>query len=193
MTDDGPAARLRADAQRNRDRILLAAEQAFADEGLGVPVDEIARRAGVGPGTLYRNFPTKEALFEAVLRGHMESLAGEAAALATSDRPGDALFTFVRRLSDEASSKRNLVEALLGAGLQMDERLRDCKQEIERAAARLLVRAQRAGDVREDVTVDDLFGMVMGCALSPPSADPAAQTRMVSVLCAGLRPEAHPA
>jgi AcrR family transcriptional regulator len=178
----------RADARRNRTAILEAAEAAFADEGLGVPVDDIARRAGVGPGTVYRNFPTKEALFEAVIMRHMDVLAAEASSLVDSAAPADALFAFLRRMADEAGSKRNLVEALLAAGGQFDERLDAAKQRIRSAAEALLERAQRTGEVRDDVTVDDLFGMVIGCAMRPQdAADTASSSRMVTVMCDGLR------
>ena len=178
----------RADARRNRTAILTAAEDAFAREGLGVPVDEIARRAGVGAGTVYRNFPTKEALFEAVLVRHMEGLAAEAEELARDDHPGAALFTLLHRLADEASHRRNLVEAMLGSGVEVGEALKAAKEKVERAVALLLARAQEAGEVRGDIAVDDLFGMVIGCAIKPLSADSDAHSRMVSVICDGLRP-----
>jgi AcrR family transcriptional regulator len=177
----------RADARRNRTSILEAAAAAFADEGLGVPVDEIARRAGVGPGTVYRNFPTKEALFEAVIMRHMEALTDEATRLADSPEPADALFAFLQRMADEAGTKRNLVEAMLAAGGQFDERMDAAKQKVHAAAAVLLERAQGSGEVREDVTVDDLFGMVIGCAMTPPAAGMASSSRMVAVVCDGLR------
>ncbi|HEX4865705.1 MAG TPA: helix-turn-helix domain-containing protein, partial [Acidimicrobiales bacterium] len=86
------ASGLRADARRNRELILAAADKAFAEEGLGVPVDEIARRAGVGAGTLYRHFPTKEALFEAVLVAHLDGITERARALAEREDPDEALF-----------------------------------------------------------------------------------------------------
>lgn len=181
---DGPS---RADARRNRDRILAAAEEAFAEVGLGIPVDEVARRAGVGPGTLYRNFPTKEALFEAVLLRHLAALAAEARELVGSEHPGDALFGVLRRLSAEAAHKRNLVEAFIGAGGQFGVEITGAKQECERAMGELLVRAQEAGEIRGDVEIADLFAMVMGCALSTPGAGSAAQERMISVVCEGLR------
>jgi AcrR family transcriptional regulator len=176
----------RADARRNRSLILAAAEEAFAKEGLGVPVDEIARRAGVGAGTLYRHFPTKEALFEAVLVDHMERLAEAARALVESDEPGPALFTLIGRLAAEGSSKRNLIDALSGAGVDLHES--EQKAEFERAVAELLERAQSAGQVRPDVTVKDLFGLVMGaCALAPMEDDGYSPSRMLAVVCDGLR------
>ena len=127
----GCAPPLRADARRNRELILAAADAAFAEEGLGVPVDEIARRAGVGAGTLYRHFPTKEALFEAVLVAHMDRLACYGQELAGSDQPDQALFEFVGRLASEAASKRNLVDALSGAGYDIKATSSESKAALE--------------------------------------------------------------
>ena len=163
----GCAPPLRADARRNRDRILAAADAAFAEEGLGVPVDEIARRAGLGAGTLYRHFPTKEALFQAVLVAHMDRLACYGQQLAGSDRPDQALFEFVGHLASEAASKRNLIDALSGAGFDVKAASWESKVAVEEAFQALLSRAQAAGLVRDDVQVADLMGLVMGaCALA---------------------------
>lgn len=183
------AASTRADARRNRLAILAAADAAFAEEGIGVPVDEIARRAGVGAGTLYRNFPNKEALYEAVIRHHMESVAAKARELSTSERPGAALFEFLGHLAEQASLKRNLIEALTGAGIDVKASLGATKQEVDAAAEVLLRRAQRAGEVRADVSLEELFALVMGaCMFSSPEPDKCSQARMISVVCEGLRP-----
>jgi AcrR family transcriptional regulator len=178
---------MRADARRNRSRILEAAEATFAAEGLGVPVDEIARRAGVGAGTLYRHFPTKEALFEAVILHHVEGLVVKARSLAGSDRPAGALFEFLEYLAEEAGSKRNLIDALTGAGIDIKASLGAPKQELDESMQVLLDRAQAAGEVRPDVLLDDLVGLVMG-ACSFAGTDPAcSQARMMAVVCDGLR------
>jgi AcrR family transcriptional regulator len=180
---------MRADARRNRTRLLAAAEAAFAEEGLGVTVDEIARRAGVGAGTLYRNFPTKEHLFQAVIVHHMEALAAQAKALAESDRPGWALFEFLRLLASEAGAKRDLVEALSGAGVNVKESVAPVKAVVSDNAEVLLRRAQAAGEIRPDVTLQDLFGLVVGtCTFAADHPDPRAQARMMAVVCDGLRP-----
>ena len=104
MTDARP---LRADARRNRERVLDAARTAFAADGLSVSLDEIARRAGVGPGTLYRHFPTKEALIEAVVQDRLCRLAAEGAALRDSRDPGAAFFEFIERRADEGFGEGN--------------------------------------------------------------------------------------
>src|ERR1035438_4717379 len=105
---------LRADARRNRQRLLQAATDAFAAEGLSVPLDEPARRAGVGPGTLYRHFLTKEALFEAVLYDRLQRLADDARALRCAEDPAAALLAFISRLVAAAAPTRDLADALAG-------------------------------------------------------------------------------
>ena len=184
----GPPAQLRADARRNRALILAAANEVFAEEGLGVPVDLIARRAGVGAGTLYRHFPTKEALFEAVLVDHMERLAEYAEQLAADTDPTGALFAFMDRLADEGAKKRNLIDALAGAGIDLKEAAAGPKAAVEQAFERLLARAQAAGGIRSDITVADLFGLVMGaCSLAGSHTADCSPARMLSVVQAGLR------
>ena len=180
---------LRADARRNRELILAAADAAFAEEGLGVPVDEIARRAGVGAGTLYRHFPTKEALFEAVVIAHMDSLARYGEGLVGHDQPDQALFEFLGRLASEAASKRNLIDALVGAGYDIKATSSETKAALEEVFQVLLSRAQSAGLVRGDVQPADLMSLVMGtCALGSERSD-CSQSRMMAVVCAGLRAE----
>jgi AcrR family transcriptional regulator len=183
----GGAANVRADARRNRALILDAAEAVFAEQGLGVPVDEIARRAGVGTGTLYRHFPTKEALFEAVVVDHMLSLAGEAAALSDSEHPGDALFDFLGRMVREGSSKRNLIDALTGAGIDFKETAACPKAQMEEAVQKLLTQAQSAGEVRPDVSLPDLIGLVMGACSFAGDHSGCSSERMLAVVCDGLR------
>src|ERR1700704_3720787 len=104
MTEGGDRP-LRADAARNRDKVLRAAREAFAESGSGVPLDEIAARAGVGPGTVYRHFPAKEALFEAVVTARLTDLVRDARARASAADPGEAFFGFLGRLSGGAAAK----------------------------------------------------------------------------------------
>jgi AcrR family transcriptional regulator len=181
---------LRADARRNRELILAAADEAFAEEGLGVPVDEIARRAGVGAGTLYRHFPTKEILFEAVVVAHMNRLAEYGRELAGSDHPEEALFEFMDRLAAEAASKRDLIDALSGAGYDIKASASESKAAVESVFEELLSLAQKSGSVRADIQVADLMGLIMGaCSLAAPAPEQndSSQARMLSVVCAGLR------
>ena len=100
-----PARPLRADAARNRARVLEVAYETFAADGLGVPIDEIARRAGVGAGTVYRHFPTKEDLFRAVVQDRIQRIVSDGRALVAGDDPGQALFTFLRSMVLEWGAK----------------------------------------------------------------------------------------
>src|SRR3954469_5037471 len=112
---------LRADAARNRARVLEVAYETFAAEGLAVPIDEIARRAGVGAGTVYRHFPTKEDLYRAVVEDRIGSLVESSRALLTSEGPGDALFTFLRSMVlDWGATDQGLVDALAGVGIDIN-------------------------------------------------------------------------
>ena len=112
----GPGRALRADAARNREKVLRAARDAFAESGYGVPLDEIAARAGVGPGTVYRHFPTKEALFEAVVTVRVQDLVDDARARADASDPGGAFFGFLARVAAESAAKRDLPDAISIAG-----------------------------------------------------------------------------
>lgn len=180
---------LRADARRNRQRLLEAATAAFAAEGLSVPLDEIARRAAVGPGTLYRHFPTKEALFDAVLRERFQRLADEAQALRGAADPATALLDFIGRLVEEAAPKRDLVDALASGGIELSAALAGTAAQLRSEIGDLLVRAQRTGAIRDDVTTADLMALIRGIlfALRPGSAGPTDPHRAVAVLCDGLR------
>jgi AcrR family transcriptional regulator len=175
---------LRADAQRNRERILQVAFAAFAAEGLSVSVHEIARRAGVGTGTVSRHFPTKESLFEAIVRSRAEWLAAQAAGLAGSADPGAAFFEFFDLFVEEGAVNRGMAEALAEAGFAT----RSGGLDLMSALNDLLLSAQRAGAVRGDADVDDVKALIMGClARTPTGADPAARTRMTQIAAQGLR------
>jgi len=180
---------LRADARRNRDRLLEAARTAFAAEGLSVPLDEIARRAGVGPGTLYRHFPAKETLFEAVLHDRIQRLADEAHALRSAPDAGAALLGFIDRLIAEATLKRDLVDALASAGSDLNASLAETGAQLRSEIQHLLVRAQRDGTVRDDIDIADLMAITAGMlfALQRRPGDQADPRHAVAVLRDGLR------
>jgi AcrR family transcriptional regulator len=179
---------LRADARRNRDHLLGVAAEAFAADGLQVPLDEIARRAGLGPGTLYRHFPTKEALVEAVVHERLRSLLDDARARAASAEPGPALFGFMDRLIDEARAKQDLVDALARADVDITAAVSETAADIRDAIGVLLARAQRAGAVRRDIGTAELMGLLSGLmsAVRAPSGRQADPALMVAVLRAGL-------
>jgi AcrR family transcriptional regulator len=179
---------LRSDARRNRERLLEVARAAFAADGLSVPLDEIARRAGVGPGTLYRHFPAKEDLFEAVLQDRMQSLADEARALHDAQDPGEALLGFIDRLIAEAALKRDLVDALTSAGAELSAGLAGLGAQIRGGIDGLLVRAQARGGIRDDIGVDDLMTIIasMMVALRRRPGRASDPRRAVAVLRDGL-------
>src|SRR5690348_3926943 len=142
---------MRADAQRNYARLLDAASAAFLEHGADdVSLEEIARRAGVGIGTLYRHFPTRQALLEAVYRDQVDLLRARAGELLRAESPGDALADWLRALVKFSSTKHSLVSALLATLGKDSDLLSSCGQVIRGAAEALLARAQQAGAVRTD-------------------------------------------
>jgi AcrR family transcriptional regulator len=183
---------LRADARRNRERILAAATAAFAADGLSVPLDEIARRAGVGPGTLYRHFPAKETLWEAVLHDRLQQLADEAEALHRATDPGEALLGFIDRLVAEAAPKRDLADALASAGTDVSATLAGTAARLREALGALLAAAQRSGSIRGDIGLAELMAILSGIlfALRGRAADQPDPHRAVAVLRDGLRTQA---
>ncbi|GAA0980495.1 TetR/AcrR family transcriptional regulator [Acrocarpospora macrocephala] len=174
---------MRADAQRNRARVLAVAAEIFASEGLSVPVHEIARRAGVGTGTVSRHFPTKEDLFAAVLLERMKELSEQADALTGS--PG-AFFTFFATLVREAAANRGLAEALGGAGFDVEAAAAQAGYDVTARLNALLASAQESGEVRPDITYPDVKALMAGC-LSADLSDPATLDRLVAVVSGGLR------
>lgn len=179
---------LRADAQRNRQRVIEAAIEAFASSGIAVPMDEIAEAAGVGVGTLYRHFPTKEALFAAVVRHHLEVLIAEAEQLASAEDPGKALFGFFGRMVEEVSSKRDVIEALNQAGVDFDSTSGALKEEFSETVCVLVQRARRAGAIRGDVADQEVMSLLAGTCMGAAHLGPAGDCRrMVAVICDGLR------
>jgi AcrR family transcriptional regulator len=179
-----PTGGLRADARRNRARVLEVAAGIFATEGLSVPVHEIARRAGVGTGTVSRHFPAKEDLFAAILLGRMEQLAAAADALAGSRDPGPAFFAFFTEVVREGAANRGLAEALAGAGYDLDSAAARANCDVTGRLRDLLARARHAGAVRPEIEYADVKALLAGCLAR--GGDGAALDRMVAVVCDGL-------
>jgi AcrR family transcriptional regulator len=179
---------MRADARRNRDRVLEAAFAAFAGEGLSVPVQEIARRAGVGTGTVSRHFPTKESLFAAVFVSRVEWLVSLARQLGEVTDAGGGFFEFFAALVAEGAANNGLADALIGTGFDIKDAVSGPERDVVGALAGLLARAQQAGAVRPDIDAADVMALVAGClARQPDPTDPAARDRLVAVVRAGLR------
>ncbi|MEU7590480.1 helix-turn-helix domain-containing protein [Micromonospora sp. NPDC049230] len=149
----------RADAARNYDAILAAARVAFAEQGADAPLEEVARRAGVGIATLYRNFPTREVLIENVYVSEVEAVC-EAAEDVGSLAPRDALDAWLRRFVEYIGAKRPLA-----AGLNRESAAyQECRRALYAAGGPLLERAQRAREVRADVTIDDVMRLASAIA-----------------------------
>ncbi|SRR5260370_22569619 len=183
---------MRADAQRNYTRLLDAATAAFLEHGADdVSLEEIARRAGVGIGTLYRHFPTRQALLEAVYRDQVDLLSGRAEKLLGAESPGDALADWLRALVKFSSTKRSLTTALLATLGKDSDLLSSCGQRIRGAAESLLARGQQAGVVRPDADAGDLIRLVhaVNIATERRPTDPGQADRMLALILDGLRPQ----
>lgn len=182
-----PERRLRADAARNRARVLDVAFETFAAEGLSVPIDEIARRAGVGAGTVYRHFPTKEALFAAVIEHRMRQAVDEGRALLESEGPGEALFAFLRSIVLQwGATDRGLVDALAGFGIDIACAAPEAEDAFLGALDDLLQAAQTAGTARKDVGVREVKSILVGCQ-AMESYNPELAERVTDVVIDGLR------
>jgi AcrR family transcriptional regulator len=184
---------LRADARRNRERVLRTAQQVFATEGLAVSLDEIARRAGVGPGTVHRHFPSKEALYLAVAAAQLQQLTAQAGALAGSEDPAAALFTLMSQMMTTGAENATVKSALAAAEFDVRTAAPDVAADLTRHAAGLLIRAQAAGAVRDDLSVEELMALVAGAfaAIRHAGAEASRQrsAHIVQIILDGLRPQ----
>lgn len=178
---------MRADAARNRARVLEVAYETFAADGLSVPIDEIARRAGVGAGTIYRHFPTKDALFQAVIAERIRGVVDEGRTLLANADPADAMFMFLRSMVLQwGAADRGLVDALAGSGIDVNTVVPEAEGEYLSVLGDLLSAGQKAGTVRRDVTVSDVKALLVGCQAMQAYNDDVAE-RVTSVVFDGLR------
>ena len=179
----------RADALRNRAKVLEAAETVFDARGITASTEEVAREAGVGIGTVFRHFPTKEALLEAVYVSRLRNLAAEAEALASGTDPGAAFFAFFTRVVGHAATKNALTAALLEADVDVSETTAETGQDLKRALAALLGRAQEAGAVRGDIGPAEVMTLLVAASQAAERAgtDRGVRDRAVSVILDGLR------
>jgi len=177
---------MRADARRSHERLLAAATAAFAEKGADAPLEDIARRAGVGIGTLYRHFPTRLDLQEAVFRTQVSVVCARGEELATFPSPGEAFAGWLRVLATYLVTKRGLASALIAARGRDSDVISACSRTIRETAGRLLDRAQQAGAVRADLTATDVMmlvhGVVVATERTPDQAD-----RLLSLTLDGLR------
>ena len=175
----------RADARRNYEKVLAAAREAFAEGGESTALEEIARRAGVGIGTLYRHFPSRQALLEALYVDEVEEICRSAAEL-EGDDPWEALNGWFERFIAYIGTKRALAAELLNYMDQDAALVQVCRTSLFAAGEPLLKRAQEAGVVRSDVNIGEVIQMVIGIA-KIPAADREQTERILRVALDGLR------
>jgi AcrR family transcriptional regulator len=184
--------RVRADAQRNLDALLQAAKAVFLTSGVDAPVREIAEKAGVGLGTLYRHFPQRADLIAAVFRNEIDACADAAAILAADHEPFEALANWMQRYAEFVATKRGLAPALHSGNAAFEPFRTYFGQRLRPAFRALLDSAVTAGKIRSDVDADDLLDAVANLCLSAYSDRPEQARRMVALLVDGLRYGAHP-
>lgn len=167
---------MRADAKKNYSRILTVAREVATEHGADASMRDIARRAGVGLATLLRHFPTREALFEALLCTNLDALTQKADELETSNSPGEALASWFREWVSFAQSYKGVVALMAAAHTNPESALYASCAAVHSASARLLLRAQAEGTARTDMNGDDLFGLMaaLGWLVDLPSFAPRA-------------------
>jgi len=179
----------RADAQRNRERILEVAKEAFSRSGANASLDDIAKQAGVGPGTLYRHFPTRDALIEAVYRTDVEKLAAAEQKFAQSMPPIEALRAWMLLFVDHIATKQIIGPALntfVGGPSKLYE---GSRPQVQGAIDALVKRAIKSGEIRKDLDPFDLLRALIGVSHVASSADwQQSAKRLVDILIAGSRP-----
>ena len=179
--------RMRADARRKMDSLLQSAMEVFAASGVDAPVREIAEKAGVGIGTLYRHFPQRSDLIVAVFRHEVDACADAASVLAIEHEPGEALAQWMQRYVGFIAAKRGLATALHSGDPAFDTLPAYFQQRLEPALRTLLESATAAGEVRTDIAAMDLLGAVASLCMHAHNQGPEHARRMVSLLIDGLR------
>jgi AcrR family transcriptional regulator len=179
----------RADARRNYERLLTEARAAFAERGTDASLEEIARRSGVGIGTLYRHFPTRHAMMNAVFQEALADLLRRSHELADAPEPCAALVEWLRSLITHAGEYRGLARALMSASHDENSALSACSVPLRDAGERLLGRAQASGAVRADVSIGDLMQLTNAIALAAEQdpTDPELADRLLTLTLRGLR------
>jgi AcrR family transcriptional regulator len=182
---------LRADARRNRARILDAAEEVFSEKGASASTEEVASRAGVAIGTVFRHFPTKDDLLAAIVKELMLRLTDEVTSLITDGDPATALFTFFSRMVEQAAAKKTVVDLLSQTGV--DIRVAKPIHALRQAVDELLVHAQQAGAVRADVHLSEVMALLTSTCQGALQAgwDRGLQEGALAIIFDGLRPSAR--
>ncbi|TCO47619.1 TetR family transcriptional regulator [Kribbella antiqua] len=177
----------RADAARNYDLLVTAAREAFAEHGTDTSLEEIARRAGVGIGTLYRRFPNRVALLEAVYVDEIQGVCDRAYGFADQLEPFDALAAWLRSFVGYGVSKKTLAVELTEALGKESPFFRACKVNVQEAGELLLTKAKAAGDVRPEIDLPDLMRLVGGITMGR-DMEPETANRLLDIVLCGLRP-----
>ncbi len=180
----------RVDALANRGRILDVAEAVFGEGGESASTEEVARLAGVGIGTVFRHFPTKAALLQAVLVRRYDRLREQAEAALGTEDPGAAFFGFFRQLVADAATKIAIGAALLDAGGDSDGEAARASNGLRRAVGALLQRAQRAGAVRDDVELPEVYALLVAASrvAAHGGLDDEVRARALAIVFDGLAP-----
>jgi AcrR family transcriptional regulator len=185
-----PTRAMRADARRNYERLLAEARTAFAEHGAEASLEDVARRAGVGIGTLYRHFPNRNTLLSAVFEDAVNDLLARSRELLTDPSPCGALVTWLREIVTHAGEYRGLSRALMSVTSDHSSALARCSDPMREAGDALLTRAQEAGMVRKDVEITDLLQLTHAIALAAEETpgDPALADRLLMLTLRGLQP-----
>ena len=182
---------MRADARRNRERVLEAAEELFAEDGLKVQIEQVAQRARVGVGTVCRNFPTKQALVDAILTTRCESLLAAARQALAEPDAGQGFQQFFVAMADYQARHLAFAEEM-AADMDMPTSVRPVKESLHQAVAELVSRAQACGAIRTDIGPSDmvmLFSGIAHAAASAGESEPTLRQRYLTVVMDGLRPD----
>ena len=187
-TAEPPGGAMRTDARRNYDQLLSAARATFSEQGTDASLREVARRAGVGIGTLYRHFPSRETLLEALLGQGFDTLRAEASRLRDAADPGAALVAWLRQLAVASTRYEGLPASVMDAIRDPDSRLHASCEGLRSAAADLLARAQRSGQVRADLDAGELLATANAMAWAARQAPGPAEVteRYLALLVDGL-------
>lgn len=193
-TVDSEARPQRADAARNRERVLASAEAVLARDGLSASMRAIAADAGVGLGTIYRNFPTQEALYQAIIVRRTKALIGGAADLAGAPDPGQAFFGYFTRVVEHAMRTKAIADLLARAGIDPKSGMAGIGDDMRHAVGALLARAQQAGAVRPDLRLPELMAILTAACLAAEHSqwDAQLRARTLAIMFDGMRPQPGP-
>jgi AcrR family transcriptional regulator len=178
---------LRADARRNRERILSAAEKVFAEKGAAASTDEVAVRAGVAVGTVFRHFPTKDDLLRAIVKALLARLTDKLDELIARGDPATAFFQFFTHMVEQAAAQKTVAQLLAETGVAVP--VAEPVQGLRQAIEALLTSGQQAGAIRPDVRLDEVLALLTGACQGALHAgwDPDLQRRTLAVIFDGLR------